>query len=93
MNGDLPADNHTYDRADTDLLDAFLRKVSGTTDHQKPHLEPAILVKLHDDYMRAQNVYVTWIRASYGERSLVASRHLRFEIEIWISHWLQTALR
>ena len=50
-----PADNHTYDRADTDLLNVFRRKVSGTTEHQKTPLEPAILVK--------PNVYVTWIRA------------------------------
>ena len=63
VNGDLPAENHTYDTADTDLLDAFRRKVRGTTEHQKIPLEPAILVKLHDDYMRAQNVYVAWIRA------------------------------
>ena len=63
MNGDLLADIHTYDRSDTDLLDAFRRKVSGTTEYQETPLKPATLVKLHDDYMRAQNVYVTWIRA------------------------------
>ena len=62
MNGDHPAD-HRYDRADTDLLDAFRREVSSTTEHQKTPLEPTILVKLHDNYMRAQNVDVTWIRA------------------------------
>ena len=50
MNGDLPADNRTYDMADTNPLDTFHHKVSGTTEHQKTPLEPTVLVKLHDDF-------------------------------------------
>ena len=76
MTGDRRAENDAYDRANNKRLDTLRREVCGTTEHQETHLELAILVKLHGVLMRAQNVYLSWMREEYRERSSVASTQL-----------------
>lgn len=51
VNGDLPADNNSYDRVDTDRLATLRREICGTTEHPETPLERTILVELRDDYM------------------------------------------
>lgn len=54
VNGGLPTDNDAYDGMGTDRLDTSRRDVCGTAKNQETSLEYVIVVKLHDDYKRAQ---------------------------------------